>query len=68
MMNVKLLAILAALISIVFGVILIKKILAKANGDEKMKEIAEAIQTGAKAYLFANTKPLPISLLYYFLF
>ncbi len=58
MMNVKLLAILAALISIVFGVILIKKILAKANGDEKMKEIAEAIQTGAKAYLIRQYKTI----------
>jgi len=51
MLDVKLIAIIASIISIVFGVVLIKKILEKPSGDEKMKEIAKAIQTGASAYL-----------------
>lgn len=56
--NVKLLAILAALVSIIFGVILIKKILKKPAGDQKMQDIAQAIQTGAKAYLTRQYKTI----------
>ncbi|RJQ33659.1 sodium-translocating pyrophosphatase [Candidatus Parcubacteria bacterium] len=51
MLDVKLIAIVASIISIVFGVVLIKKILEKPTGDDKMREIAKAIQTGASAYL-----------------
>lgn len=58
MNNVTLLAILASLVSIIFGILLIKKILNKASGDEKMKEIAMAIQTGAKAYLSRQYKTI----------
>jgi len=58
MNNVTLLAILASLVSIVFGILLIKKILTKPAGDEKMKEIAKAIQMGAKAYLTRQYKTI----------
>ncbi|MFA6307491.1 MAG: sodium-translocating pyrophosphatase [Patescibacteria group bacterium] len=58
MNNVILLAILAAVASIIFGIILIKKILKNPNGDDKMKEIAKAIQVGAKAYLTRQYKTI----------
>jgi len=51
MLNISLLAILASAVSIIFGVVLIRRILSKPAGNEKMREIAAAIQTGAKAYL-----------------
>ena len=57
-MNLTFLAILASLISIVSGVLLIKQILKKPSGDEKMKEIAVAIQAGAKAYLIRQYKTI----------
>lgn len=58
MLEVKLLAILASLVSIIFGVILIKKILKEPRGDDKMKEIGDAIQVGAKAYLTRQYKTI----------
>ena len=56
--NIIFLAILAGLVSIVFGVLLIKKILKKPLGDDKMKAIALAIQEGAKAYLTRQYKTI----------
>jgi K(+)-stimulated pyrophosphate-energized sodium pump len=44
-------SILASLAAIGYGVVLIFFILKQPEGDEKMKEIARAIQEGAKAYL-----------------
>ena len=44
-------AIVASLIAIVFGLILAKGIHKKESGNEKMQEIAKAIQEGAKAFL-----------------
>lgn len=41
----------AAGLAIVYGLLLVKKVLALPEGDSKMKEIASAIQTGAKAFL-----------------
>ena len=45
------LAIAAGLLSIVYGVIQIRSILSAPAGDERMQEIAKAIQEGADAYL-----------------
>jgi len=58
MSNTIIFAILASLISISFGIVLIKKILKKPRGNDKMKEIADAIQTGAKAYLTRQYKTI----------
>jgi len=41
----------SALLAIVYGFILIKLVLKLPNGNEKMQEIAKAIQAGAKAFL-----------------
>lgn len=51
MPSVQILSIITALVAIVAGVVLIKKILLAPAGDEKMVKIAKAIQTGAQAYL-----------------
>lgn len=45
------LTLLAAGLAIVYGLFLVKKVLALPEGDSKMKEIASAIQAGAKAFL-----------------
>ena len=58
MLDVKLIAIITSIISIVFGVVLIKKILEKPAGNEKMQEIAKAIQVGASAYLSRQYKTI----------
>ena len=57
-MNIILFAILSATISILFGIILIKKILKYPAGDDKMKEIATAIQEGSKAFLTRQYKTI----------
>ncbi|MBI4050601.1 MAG: sodium-translocating pyrophosphatase [Candidatus Doudnabacteria bacterium] len=44
-------AIISALIALLYGVILVLVINKKPQGDEKMRQIAAAIQEGAKAYL-----------------
>ncbi|MDD5391589.1 MAG: sodium-translocating pyrophosphatase [Thiothrix sp.] len=44
-------AILCALAALVYGVFTIRWVLAKPDGSEKMRSIAQAIQEGAQAYL-----------------
>ena len=57
-MNVTLIAILASIASIISGVIMIQTILKKPRGNDKMKEIANAIQSGAKAFLNRQYKTI----------
>ncbi len=44
-------AILCALAALIYGVVTIRWVLARPDGDEKMRSIAQAIQEGAQAYL-----------------
>jgi len=48
----------SALLAILYGVFLIKLILQKPAGDEKMQRIAQAIQKGAKAYLIRQYRTI----------
>ncbi|PJC01921.1 MAG: sodium-translocating pyrophosphatase, partial [Candidatus Komeilibacteria bacterium CG_4_9_14_0_8_um_filter_36_9] len=50
----------AAVIAIVYGFVLAKLILKKPAGSDKMKEIAAAIQIGAKAYLNRQYRTIAI--------
>jgi len=49
--NAVLVAVLCALVAVVYGVVLIRWLLALPAGDEKMRSVAGAVQEGAKAYL-----------------
>ena len=51
-----LLSLVAALLAIGYAAVLIRWLLAKPQGDDKMKDIAKAIQEGANAYLKRQTK------------
>jgi K(+)-stimulated pyrophosphate-energized sodium pump len=44
-------AVICALVAVVYGVLLIRWLLALPAGDAKMREVAGAVQEGAKAYL-----------------
>ncbi len=55
-----LVALVSALLAIGYGSILIRWVLAKPQGDEKMRAIAKAIQEGANAYLVRQTKSAAI--------
>jgi K(+)-stimulated pyrophosphate-energized sodium pump len=50
-MNMLLLAIAAAVLAIVYGVVQTQRLMGASAGSEKMQEIASAIQEGANAYL-----------------
>ena len=58
--NILQLIILAGLISIVYGYFTGKNILSASVGNNKMQEIASAIQVGAKAYLNSQYKTIAI--------
>ncbi|MGZ5306225.1 MAG: sodium/proton-translocating pyrophosphatase, partial [Actinomycetota bacterium] len=47
-----------SLVALVFAYYLVREVLAAPEGTEKMKEIAKAIQEGAKAYLSRQFRTL----------
>ncbi len=49
--NAVLIAVICGIIAVVYGVLLIRWLLALPAGDDKMREVAGAVQEGAKAYL-----------------
>ena len=53
-------AIVSSLVAIGYGIFLIKSILKKPTGNDKMQEIALAIQQGAKAYLNRQYKTIGV--------
>ena len=61
------LALASALAAIGYGVCLITTILKRGAGDSKMREIAQAIELGAKAYLNRQYKTIaPIAAILFF--
>jgi len=50
--------ILPALISVLYGAVLIRWVLKQPSGDDRMKSIARAIEDGAKAYLARQYKTI----------
>ena len=51
-----LIALVAALLAIAYAAVLIRWIMAKPQGDDKMQSIAKAIQEGAQAYIVRQSK------------
>jgi len=49
--NAVLIAVICGAIAVIYGVLLIRWLLALPAGDEKMREVAGAVQEGARAYL-----------------
>ena len=58
--NVLLLTILSGFIALLYGYVICKQILRAKSGNKKMKDVAEAIQIGAKAYLNRQYKTISI--------
>jgi len=54
------LAIVCALIGLGFALVLIKSIMASPAGNEKMRQIASAVQEGAKAYLGRQVRTISV--------
>ncbi len=60
MSNALLFSLIASVAAIVYGIILIRLVLRVPKGNERMQKIAQAIQSGAQAYLNRQTKTVAI--------
>ena len=60
-------AVAASVLALAYGALLIRWVLSKPQGDEKMRSIAKAIQEGANAYLFRQSKSAAIVAMVLFL-
>ena len=67
MANGLIIAIGSAIIALIFSGIWIRGIYAQSTGNQRMQEIATAIQEGATAYLKRQTRPLVLWAVFYFL-
>lgn len=55
-MSIFAISISASIISLLYGAYLVKEVMSKSAGNDKMKEIQQAIEEGAKAYLARQNK------------
>ena len=59
-MSLTLIAIICGVLAVVYGFVTSRQVLGASAGNEKMQEIAAAIQEGAQAYLGRRIAPLPL--------
>ncbi len=59
-MSLTIIAILCGLLAVVYGIVTSRQVLSASAGNEKMQEIAAAIQEGAKAYLGRQYRTIAI--------
>ena len=59
-MSLTIIAILCGLLAVVYGIVTSRQVLRASAGNEKMQEIAAAIQEGAKAYLGRQYRTIAI--------